>query len=199
MKAEFDSYAHNYTENLDVHLSATGETSTFWSTYKAQKLKIWLPNYLQHPPKNILDFGCGTGFMTNEMRTLFPYSQLYGVDPSQESIEIAQKQYPSIRFKASEENLSNFSDNTFDLIYCSSVFHHIPFDRHNFYIQELKRILSQTGILVIFELNPLNPGTTYVFNRNPIDKNAKMLTPWYATKLAAPIGKTSCLFYGFFR
>ena len=198
MNAEFDKFAQNYTKDLDHNLSLTGENSTFWARYKAKKLHKWLPFYFQGIPKNILDFGCGTGVMTHEVQKLFQKSKIYGVDPSKESITIAQKQCPTINFNTSNDDLTLFKTNEFDVIFCAGVFHHIPLNQHKHYTQELYRILKKDGVLIMFELNPFNPGTTYIFNRNPIDHNAHMLKPTYGKNLFSKFGKTTCLFYGFF-
>lgn len=49
-------------------------------------------------------------------------------------------------------------------------------------MKEIKRILKPDDKIILFELNPLNPGTQYIFKNDPIDFNAKMLTSWYAKK-----------------
>ena len=69
---------------------------------------------------------------------------------------------------------------------------------HEHFTKELNRVLKPNGILVIFELNPLNPGTQYIFKHAPMDANATMLTPWYTQKLLKPYGTSKLKFYGFF-
>lgn len=198
MKAEFDKFAHGYRTAHSAPLSLTGESSTFFAEYKAQKLREWLPSFFTGTPKKILDFGCGDGLMTHFVKQQFPATELYGVDPSSESIEIAQKNYPDLTFAVSGDTLDFFQDNSFDVIYAAGVFHHIPFESHEHYTKELNRILKPGGILVLFELNPLNPGTRYIFKHAPMDANATMLTPWYTQKLLKPYGTAKLKFYGFF-
>jgi ubiquinone/menaquinone biosynthesis C-methylase UbiE len=196
MKAEFDQFAKTYREEqTDGHSFLTGENSYYFAQLKAKKLKEWIPN-LQ--PKTILDFGCGDGVMTEEIRLKYPKSTIHGVDPSEESIIIAQKNFPKISFQKSSTNLKMFKDNTFDLITCAGVFHHIPFKEHHSYMQELIRTLAPNGTIIFFELNPLNPGTWYIFRHHPMEVNAKMLTPWYAKKLFGTYGSTTYLSYSFF-
>lgn len=199
MKAEFDQFAQTYREQQTKgHSFLTGEDSHYFARLKAEKLQEWLPQYFQGTPKNILDFGCGDGLMTEEIRLKFPNSEMYGADNSGESIKIAQKNYPSMHFKVSTNNLSIFEKNIFDVIVCAGVFHHIPFNEHVHYVKELVRILHNDGILIFFELNPLNPGTSYIFKHHPMEVNAKMLTPWYTKKLLNPYGPTSFKSYAFF-
>ena len=199
MKAEFDQFAKDYREQqTEGHSFLTGENSHYFARLKAEKLAEWLPFYFSDIPKNILDFGCGDGLMTEEIRFKFPQSKIYGVDPSEDSILIAQKNYPKITFQPSTNNLKMFKKNEFDLIVCAGVFHHIPFKEHSHYMEEINRILQPNGVFVMFELNPLNTGTSYIFRNHPMEVNAKMLKPWYAKKLTSLYGKSTFKSYSFF-
>lgn len=195
-KHEFDAYAKNYRKNLDKSLWLSGESSTFFAEYKAQKIQEWFPDLVQKKI-SILDFGCGDGLMTSFVQHIFVHADMYGVDPSTESIEIAREAYEGIHFSPSDETL-HFPDNSFDFIYAAGVFHHIPFDQHEHYKKELLRVLKPNGTLLLFELNPLNPLTVYTFKTNPIDQNAQMMTPWYTKKLLQSEGNTILRFYCFF-
>ncbi len=197
MKAEFDKFAKEYRTTHSTPLALTGETSDFFAEYKAQKLAEWLPELLTHAPRTILDFGCGDGLMTNYIHQRFPAAKLYGCDPSAESIEVAQKNHPSISFAVSGTTLP-FKTAQFDVIVAAGVFHHIPFEEHTAYLQELDRALAPDGVLVLFELNPFNPGTRYIFKHAPMDANATMLYPQYARRILQPYGTISTKFYGFF-
>ena len=199
-KKEFDSYIKNYRTNNDNALWLSGEPSNFFAQYKAKKIKEWLPELDKKQDKKILDFGCGDGLMTNYVGQVFSKAELYGVDPSPKSIQRAQENFSHIHFSTNSDQSKelNYADNTFDLIFSAGTFHHIPFDQHKGYLQELKRITKSDGHIIIFELNPLNPLTFYTFKNNPIDKDAKMLTPWYAHRLAKTYTKPTLKFYCFF-
>lgn len=198
MKAEFDKFAKNYRTTHTAPLALTGESSEFFTEYKAEKLAEWLPEFFKGTPTAILDFGCGDGLMTEKVQKQFPQTKLYGCDPSPESIKVAQKNHPDITFEVSEADVSCFEDEQFDVIFAAGVFHHIPFSEHAGYIQDLYRILTKNGVLILFELNPFNPGTQYIFKHTPMDANATMLTPQYTRKLLQPYGNTKVKFYGFF-
>ncbi len=197
MNHEFDQFATQYRQEQTKYLSPTGENSHYFAQLKAKKLKTWAAHYKIYNPQNILDFGCGDGLMSYEVKKIFKISQVFGIDPSYQSINIAQKNAPDCIFYASEDVLTLFKNEMFDIIYCAGVFHHIPFDQHDYYIQNLYQILKPGGILVLFELNPLNPGTQYIFNGHPMEKNATMLTPWYAKKITKLFYKET-VFYCFF-
>lgn len=197
MKAEFDKFAKEYRTTHSTPLALTGETSDYFAKYKAQKLAEWLPELLGSIPSSILDFGCGDGLMTSYVQQRFSTTALYGCDPSAESIEIAQTKYPTMTFKISGATIP-FHDAQFDVIFAAGVLHHIPFEEHEAYLKELNRVLAPGGVFIIFELNPLNPGTRYIFKHAPMDANATMLWPRYAARLLKPYGKPETKFYGFF-
>lgn len=189
MKNEFDHYIDHYRENNDNALWLSGETSAYFAAYKAEKLAVWYRN-LHTQPLAILDFGCGDGIMLNEVHKHFPRAAAYGLDPSAESIAVAKKNFPAFAFDANDGNSTtlNFDNDFFDIIFSAGTFHHIPFTMHHDYITELMRILKPRRSLIIFELNPLNPLTVYTFKKNPIDRNAHMLSPWYTSQMVRTLG-----------
>lgn len=199
MKQEFDQYIDNYRTNCDKALRLSGETSAFFAEYKAQKLAEWFPAQISLPI-NILDFGCGDGVMTNFVQNSFPKAQVYGVDPSPKSLTEAKKRFDRISFSLSSEEPKklHFESHFFDLIFSAGVFHHIPFHHHEAYLDHLVETLKPNGYFILFELNPLNPLTVFTFRRNPIDQNAKMLSPWYSHRLAKKYGKLATKFYCFY-
>ncbi len=198
MNPEFDKFANSYRAEQTKYLGPTGENSLYFAQLKAQKLQEWVQKHLPYIPNKILDFGCGDGAMTLEVKKLFPNTSLYGVDPSSESIDLAKKTVPTGFFYTSGgTTLSFFESNMFDVIYCAGVFHHIPFNEHADYFKELYRLLRQGGLLVLFELNPLNLGTQFIFIGHPMETNAKMLTPWYAKKITQTMYRET-IFYCFF-
>jgi ubiquinone/menaquinone biosynthesis C-methylase UbiE len=197
MNHEFDDYAKNYEVILDKYLWLTGDNNTFFAEYKAKKLTEWYPTKVFESFK-MLDFGCGIGTMTAFVKKEFSGAQVYGIDPSSESIKIAQKRYSDISFQTSHGTSIDFEDNFFDFVYAAGAFHHIPFSEHEAYKKELLRVLKPGGDFVLFELNPRNPGTRFIFNRSPIEKNAKMLQPQYAESFFKDFGPITTKYYSFY-
>jgi ubiquinone/menaquinone biosynthesis C-methylase UbiE len=193
---EFDQYAQEYRDIIDDGLKVTGETSDYYAKIKADNLAAWFPQ-LVHAPISILDFGCGDGMMTGFVAQTFKNAKVFGVDPSSKSIDIARKNYPHATFDVSDSKIP-LPSGQFDLVCAAGVFHHIPFNEHQSYLNEIFRVLKPGGTFVMFELNPLNPGTQFIFNRSPIEHNARMLTPWYAKSLLKPFGTNHAKFYAFF-
>jgi ubiquinone/menaquinone biosynthesis C-methylase UbiE len=196
-KHEFDAFIENYRENQNKHVSLSGESGAFFAQYKAEKLYEWFPEYRE---KNItvLDFGCGDGLMTELVHKVFPQATLFGIDPSEKSIEVAQRNFKTPHFFWFDGNKTDFTDQSMDLIFAAGVFHHIPFEQHAACIKEIMRILKPGGRFVLFELNPLNPLTQITFKRSPVDRDAQMLWPNYAKKITALSGNLHIKYYCFF-
>ncbi len=196
---EFDQFAQQYRPDLDKALSLSGESSAYFAQLKVKKLAQWIP-LLSNQEATILDFGCGDGLMTSFLKQEFSRAAVFGVDPSPKSIEIAQKNYIDVSFSVNSDTATtlDFPDGMFDVVCAAGAFHHIPFSMHEGYMNEINRILKKNGTFVLFELNPLNPVTVMIFRRNPIDKNACMLWPWYARSLNSKYGKVRTKFYSFF-
>lgn len=196
MKHSNDILKEKYQKNLAASREISGDTATFFAEYQAQKLHAW---FAHEYDKNtsILDFGCGDGLMTSFIQHLFVHATVYGVDASQEHIDFAKEMYEGIHFSVSGKALP-FADSTFDLIYATSVFHHIPRTAHRSSIDELMRVLKPGGSLVIMELNPLHLATVYRFKTNPDEKDAQLMAPWYSRQLLKPYGQTKTRCYDFF-
>lgn len=203
MKAEFDCYIKDFRKNHDKEMSLVGESSAFMAEFKAIKLQEWIPQRAK-TAKKIFDFGCGDGLMTSYVNQYFPQAALYGVDPSSESIKIAQELYPHLHFSVNYDDKTDleFEDNSFDLSLAVGAFHHIPFKYHEGYMHEIFRTLKPQGAFVLFELNPYNPITQFIFRRSPVEVNAKMLTPSYGynllKKYCKPGDKITRKYYFFF-
>lgn len=98
-------------------------------------------------PIAALDFGCGSGRV---MRWLLQYDgiTLTGCDIHAPTIEWMRSAYPEdVRLYASNPTPPlPEEDSTFDLVYCGSVFSHLPDWAP--WLLELRRVLRQGGVLV---------------------------------------------------
>lgn len=103
----------------------------------------------------ILDLGCGNGRLTQ----LFDRQKIdyVGVDTAAKMVEIAQKKYPQDNFFIQKNPIKiDMPTDTFDLVFCLSVFHHVPSEQSRLkYLKEIHRVLKPNGrlILTVWNLN----------------------------------------------
>lgn len=88
----------------------------FVSTYGKDVIR------LLHPKKNerILDIGCGTGDLTNEIFSMGAF--VVGVDYSENMIQQAKKKYPKIDFQVKDILTLDYK-NRFDAVFSNAVLH----------------------------------------------------------------------------
>lgn len=115
-----------------------------------------------------LELGCGTGRMAN---SLFKLSEeVYGVDLSQEVLNIAASKYPDLKLTCSEVVNLPYQDNYFDMVLINGSLHH--FFAVEKTLAEAHRVLKPGGFFVLLGepssqfLRPYNPFFyTWLFNR----------------------------------
>ena len=194
--AAFDEYEHAYDAALQRGLRLTGESKEY---YAARRLR-WLRQYLDRyhiRPRNVMDYGCGTGTGTALARSILDAGHVTGVDISAGLLAAARRTFgDGVSFRHLNE-LPEVAE--FDLAFTNGVFHHIaPADR-SAAIAYIRRRLRPDGILALWENNPWNPGTRLVMKRIPFDREAQTLSPLEAARLvgrgAFKIRQTSFLFY----
>jgi ubiquinone/menaquinone biosynthesis C-methylase UbiE len=99
----------------------------------------------------ILEIGCGVGRVGKELAPIC--RNWTGADISSSMIEFAQDRLqgiPNINLiELSDVGLTEFQDNSFDLVYCTVVFMHLfEWDRFH-YIKEAHRVLRPDGRLFV--------------------------------------------------
>lgn len=175
-KPEFDQYANDYTDLHKVSVQISGEDPAFFASYKAKYVAAQVGHDSKAKALSILDFGCGVGNTISHLSDEFPTAELYGTDPSGESIRLALKAHASeATFRAIENARIPYDDKSFDLVIAACVFHHIPPSERSHWISEIRRVLKPRGQVFIFEHNVLNPLTVKTVKECPFDKDAILL------------------------
>ncbi|MFL5244656.1 MAG: class I SAM-dependent methyltransferase [Gemmataceae bacterium] len=108
---------------------------------------------LQVKNPRILDLGCGPGSLVNHLRQV-PGAQLTGVDLVPEMIRAAQERYPDVNFLVDDAESLSFPDESFDLVLCSGMLHHLP--TLDMAMHEILRVLKPNGLFVAREPNEDN-------------------------------------------
>jgi ubiquinone/menaquinone biosynthesis C-methylase UbiE len=102
--------------------------------------------------ETVLDFGAGCARVLRALRAhVGPSNQLYGTDIDSEAVQWCCENYSSVAVFEINEVLPplRYADNSFDFIYCISVFTHLPEDMQFIWLEELNRILRPGGYLII--------------------------------------------------
>lgn len=200
--SEFDKFSSNYTKvNDSLARNLTGFDLNYFNEYKIKDLHSEIGAIRSKENLKILDFGCGVGNSLPFLNLYFPNSEIHGVDVSLDSIKLAESTNKCNKtFYHHLKKTLPFKEEEFDVIFSACVFHHIPIDERMFWIKDLRRIMRRDGLLVIYEHNPLNPVTQYVFRTAEFDKDAHMISSRSLAKKLKLLGfnKIHCKYRAYF-
>lgn len=136
-KKNFNKKASKYFNTLDGIYSAL--------MYPGVIEKINMQSY-----SSILDVGCGTGVLLSLIAEQNKDISLNGIDFSEEMIKQAtQLLDKKVNLICGDSDDLPWNDNNFDLIICTSSFHHYPEPYK--VLNEMKRVLKPAGRLIIAE------------------------------------------------
>ena len=182
----FNEYAGSYDEMLKRGLSVTGECPEY---YLNRRVRLFLGRLseLNISVGSFLDFGCGIGNAIPLLRKELFQAKLVGVDLSLHSIDIARERYLPLGVEF--YTVENFRpDESFDVVYCNGVFHHVlPNDRPEV-LSLVRRSLKPGGVFIFCDNNPWNPGTRYITRKTEFDRDAVLVSPRQAKRLLQESG-----------
>lgn len=181
-KPEFDQYAENYDRLMGEAIPDGLNEDGYFAEYKVALMAKRLGD---NKPQRILDFGCGAGRGLPFLEQYFPDAELWGYDVSPASLRIAGQRTTQAKLFSDWETLG---DVKFDAIIAANVFHHIPPPQRQQALERCRQTLADGGQLFLFEHNPYNPATRWVFERCPFDADAEMLNLKTALHLAHQAG-----------
>ena len=105
-----------------------------------------LPQFCEIGRLEILDYGCGNGWLT---KYLAPFGRITGIDLSDEGIRQASEMYPGHRFIRAAY-FDHFAESeSFDAVVSQEVIEHISYEEQADYLSECHRLLRPGGQLVI--------------------------------------------------
>lgn len=98
--------------------------------------------------KKILDVGCGTGELMNQLFLENPSLQLTGLDLSNEMLAVARnKLKENAEFVLGDAENLPFVDESFDIVICNDSFHHYP--QPQMALLQIHRVLKNKGKIII--------------------------------------------------
>ncbi len=101
----------------------------------------------------VLEIGCGTGLFTRKIIEISKCN-IIAIDISADLLKIAKEKISTVDFRHGDAMNLDFPENTFDVVYGSSVLHHLDMERA---YKEFFRVLKPGGRIVFAEPNMLNP------------------------------------------
>ena len=114
-----------------------------------------------------LDLGCGTGLFTDKVYQA-TQAKITGIDISEELLEQARKRQPNAEFKIDDAMSMSYPDNHFDVVFGSSILHHLEMDKATV---EIFRVLKPGGKMIFAEPNMINPQIL-------VQKNVPFIKRW---------------------
>jgi SAM-dependent methyltransferase len=166
---KFDAYADRYRSMMETSIKESGESVEYFAEYKLNcLLRLGAPT-----AEPILDFGAGTGSVTEQLIRRFESVTAY--EPSTVSLDHARRRCEGVTCASSESELP---DAHFSTAVCSGVLHHVPPAERRPLLARLRAKLRPGGRLFVFEHNPLNPLTRRAVTMCPFDDDAVLLWPW---------------------
>lgn len=121
--------------------------------YSPEKDKIisLIQNY-QINPSTVLEIGCSAGYRLNGIKSKYPNSEVYGVEPSDEAISFGEKAYPAVNFiQGTCDNLNKFTNEKIDLVIIGFVFYVVDRNLLLKSISEVDRVLKDNGVLILVD------------------------------------------------
>lgn len=103
------------------------------------------------PGHHVLDIGCGTGTFVVLIKRLHPNVEVVGLDPDSKALaratRKAERDGVSIRFDQGFAGRLPYPDASFDRVFSSFMFHHLPAEEKEPTLREARRALKPGGSL----------------------------------------------------
>lgn len=101
--------------------------------------------------EKVLDLGCGYGSYTDYFRSIG--ADVIGIDGSEAMLKLAETHYPECTFQlANLDEKLQFSNETFDLVFCNQVL--MDIENVELVFAECRRLLKKNGILYYTIVHP---------------------------------------------
>lgn len=124
-----------------------------------------------HPVDRVLDVGCGTGLITNQL--VSKTTSLFGIDANYEMIKHASEKIT--RVVAAADRLP-FANSLFNKVLCHSIIQYFPSHECTAQaIQEMIRVLQKPGLCLIMDVPDIERKEEYLRAKTPDAHNLQRL------------------------
>ena len=119
-----------------------------------------------HNGHRVLDVGCGTGTLATLIKVTHPESEVTGLDPDPNALargrQKAERAVVAIRFEQGFADELPYPDASFDRVFSSFMFHHLPAGRREKTLGELRRVLAPGGSLHLLDFERARPSDGFL-------------------------------------
>jgi ubiquinone/menaquinone biosynthesis C-methylase UbiE len=147
------------------YLSAAGRDWLLWlydpltRLFGADKVfRAFLEQAALQPDHAVLDVGCGTGTLAVLLKQLHPTIDVTGLDPDPKALAFATRKAKrkgvAVRFDRGFADELPYGDATFDRVFSSMMFHHVPRRDKAKVLEEIRRVLKPGGRLEFLDIAP---------------------------------------------
>jgi ubiquinone/menaquinone biosynthesis C-methylase UbiE len=140
------------------------------------------------PHHRVLDIGCGTGTFAVAIKGWLPAVEVVGLDPDPKALARSRRKADragvSIRFDQGFANALPYPDASFDRVFSSLMFHHLPHDAKLATMREARRVLKAGGSLHLLDFEQEgshghNPLARWLHSRKRMqDNNREQILNW---------------------
>jgi ubiquinone/menaquinone biosynthesis C-methylase UbiE len=106
-------------------------------------------------PHRVLDIGCGTGTLAVTLKRRFPSIDVTGIDPDPKALARAARKAAravvDVQFERAFGDAVPFADGSFDRVFSTMMFHHVPQDEKPRVLAEIRRVLKPGGRLELVD------------------------------------------------
>jgi SAM-dependent methyltransferase len=149
--------AVNWSESLEeLHDRVGAHFMDAWT----RRVVLTRLGQLPRQPR-LIDVGCSTGYLLEDLHKSVPHATLIGVDPIASGLNKAHKAVPGARLIQADACALPLLDASMDVAVSANVLEHVPDDEQA--LAEIFRVLRPGGRAVI--VIPLDPGSYNYFDR----------------------------------
>jgi ubiquinone/menaquinone biosynthesis C-methylase UbiE len=107
------------------------------------------------PHQRVLDIGCGTGTLAVLIKRRHPTVEVIGLDPDPKALARARRKAEragvAVRFNRGFSDSLGHPDGTFDRVFSSMMFHHLPTEAKPTTLREIRRVVRVSGRLELLD------------------------------------------------
>jgi ubiquinone/menaquinone biosynthesis C-methylase UbiE len=129
-----------------------------------------------------LDIGCGTGTLVVRIKELYPDVVVVGLDPDPKALgrarRKAQRAGTPVQYDHGFSDELPYPGASFDRVFSSFMFHHLPLDQREKTLREVRRVLAPRGSLHLLdfdrpEQSPERSLTTRIHSSKQLKDNSE--------------------------